>query len=77
MIERAAQVALSFGFYFGIMEDIRKIELSLSTSDAADYTDGCIIVNIQARKGSMIKEGRFTCFVYSDDYSPMCNSDVT
>ena len=25
----------------------------------------------------MIKEGRFTCFVYSDDYSPMCNSDVT
>ena len=77
MIERAAQVALSFGFYFGIMEDIRKIELSLSTSDAAEYTDGCIIVNIQARKGSMIKEGRFTCFVYSDDYSPMCNSDVT
>ena len=25
----------------------------------------------------MIKEGRFACFVYSDDYSPMCNSDVT
>lgn len=59
------------------LKDIRKIELSLSTSDIADYTDGCIIVNIQARKGSMIKEGRFTCFVYSDDYSPMCNSDVT
>ena len=125
MIERATQVALSFGIHFGIMnsnmqnftdedftkrlqermethhpqkdasyfksdetiagktisisslKDIRKIELSLSTSDIADYTDGCIIVNIQARKGSMIKEGRFTCFVYSDDYSPMCNSDVT
>ena len=59
------------------LKDIRKIELSLSTSDSADYTDGCIIVNIQARKGSMIKEGRFTCFVYTDDYSPMCNSDVT
>jgi len=59
------------------LKDIKKIELSLSTSDAADYTDGCIIVNIQARRGSMIKEGRFTCFVYSDDYSPMCNSDVT
>ena len=59
------------------LKDIRKIELSLSTSDIADYTDGCIIVSIQARKGSMIKEGRFTCFVYSDDYSPMCNSDVT
>ncbi len=59
------------------LKDIRRIELSLSTSDEADYTDGCIIVNIQARKGSMIKEGRFTCFVYSDDYSPMCNSDIT
>ena len=125
MIERAASVALSFGFYSGIMDskmlnytdedltkrlhemtdaslpvkddpcinsdnrllansistsalkDIKKIELSLSTSDSADYTDGCIIVNIQARKGSMIKEGRFTCFVYTDDYSPMCNSDVS
>ena len=59
------------------LKDIRKIELSLSTSDSADYTDGCMIVNIQARKGSMIKEGRFTCFVYTDDYSPMCNSDVS
>ena len=125
MIERATLVALSFGFYSGIMDsnmqiytdedftkrlqelmdtphpqqdasdfksaetivgktistpalkDIREIELSLSTSDIADYTDGCIIVCIQARKGSMIKEGRFTCFVYTDDYSPMCNSDVT
>ena len=60
-----------------ILKDIRKIELSLSTSDSADYTDGCIIVNIQARKGSMIKEGRFTCFVYTENYSPMCNSDVS
>ncbi len=59
------------------LKGIRTIELSLSTSDEADYTDGCIIVNIQAKKGSMIKEGRFTCFVYSDDYSPMCNSDIT
>ena len=59
------------------LKDIRKIELSLSTSDSADYTDGCIIVNIQARKGSMIKEERFTCFVYTDNYFPMCNSDVT
>ena len=59
------------------LKDIRKIELSLSTSDSADYTNGSIIVNIQARKGSIIKEGRFTCFVYTDNYSPMCNSDVS
>ena len=59
------------------LKDIRKIEISLSIDTPSAYTDGSIIVNIQARKGSMIKEGRFTCFVYSDDYSPMCNSDVT
>jgi len=59
------------------LKDIRKIEISLSTDNPSDYTDGCIIVNIQARKGSLIKEGRFTCFVYTGDYSPMCNSDIT
>ena len=59
------------------LKDLRKIELSLSTGDSADYTDGCITVNIQARKDSMIKEGRFTCFVYTDNYSPMCNSNVS
>ena len=59
------------------LKDIRKIELSLSTSDSANYTDGNIIVNIQARKGSLIKEERFICFVYTDDYSPMCNSGVS
>ena len=59
------------------LKDIRKIEISLSTDNPSDYTDGCIIVNIQARKGSLIKEDRFTCFVYTGDYSPMCNSDIT
>ena len=59
------------------MKDICKIELSLSTCNSAVYTDGDIIVNIQARKGSMINEGRFICFVYTNLYFPMCNSDVT
>lgn len=59
------------------LKDIRGIELSLSTDNPTVYTDGAIVVNIQARKGSIIKEGRFTCFIYTDDYSPMCNSDVT
>jgi len=59
------------------LKDIRNVELWISTNDTSDYTDGCITVNIQGRKGSLIKEGRFTCFVYTDDYSPMCNSDIT
>ena len=59
------------------MKDIRLFELTLSTDNPATYTDGSIVVNIQARKGALIKEGRFSCFVYTDDYSPMCNSYAT
>ena len=59
------------------LKDIRKIEISLSTDNPTAYTDGAIAVNIQGRKGSLVKEGRFRCFVYTDTYSPMCNSDVT
>ena len=125
MIERAASVALSNGFYLGNMDssiqtytdkeltnrlqelmenprpikdgpysdsdeklfdyniitknlkDIRLIKLSLSTSNSTAYTDGSIAVNIQLRKGALIKEGRFSCYVYTEDYSPMCNSDAT
>lgn len=77
MIERAASAALFFGIHFGIMKDIRKISISLLVGGPSAYTDGLIDVNIQARKDSMIKKERFTCFVYTDDYSPMCNSDVT
>ena len=125
MIERAASVALSNGFYFGNMDssiqtytdkeltnrlqelmeiphpikddsysdsdeklfgyniitknlkDIRLIKLSLSTSNSTAYTDGSMAVNIQLRKGALIKEGRFSCYVYTEDYSPMCNSDAT
>ena len=125
MIERAASVALSIGFYFGNMDssiqtytdkeltnrlqelmenprpikdgpysdsdeklfgfniitknlkDIRLIKLSLSTSNSTAYTDGSMAVNIQLRKGALIKEGRFSFYVYTEDYSPMCNSDAT
>jgi len=125
MIERAASVALSIGFYLGNMDssfktytdkeltnrlqelmeiprpikddsysdsdeklfgyniitknlkDIRLIKLSLSTSNSNAYTDGSMAVNIQLRKEALIKEGRFSCYVYTEDYSPMCNSDAT
>ena len=59
------------------LKDIRLIKLSLLTDNPTAYTDGAIAVNIQARKGSLIKEGRFSCYVYTEDYSPMCNSDAT
>jgi len=59
------------------LKDIRLIKLSLSTSNSNAYTDGSMAVNIQLRKGALIKEGRFSCYVYTEDYSPMCNSDAT
>lgn len=59
------------------LKDIRLIKLSLSTSNSTAYTDGSMAVNIQLRKGALIKEGRFSCYVYTEDYSPMCNSDAT
>lgn len=59
------------------LKDIRLIKLSLSTSNSTAYTDGSIAVNIQLRKGALIKEGRFSCYVYTEDYSPMCNSEAT
>ncbi len=59
------------------LKDIRLIKLSLSTGNSTAYTDGSIAVNIQLRNGALIKEGRFSCYIYTEDYSPMCNSDVT
>ena len=59
------------------LKDIRLIKLSLSTSNSTAYTDGSMAVNIQLRKSALIKEGRFSCYVYTEDYSPMCNSDAT
>lgn len=57
------------------MKDIRNITLALPATEFHVYSDGLINVRIQARKGAVVKEGRFTCFIYSADYFPMCNSD--
>ena len=67
----------SFNIVTKNLKDIRLIKLSLSTSNSTAYTDGSMAVNIQLRKGVLIKEGRFSCYVYTEDYSPMCNSDAT
>ena len=49
------------------MNDIRKIELSLSTSDSADYTDGCII--------EQISENNLYESVNKEDLKKVFNSD--
>ena len=57
------------------MKDISKISLTLSAKNLSIYTDGSVTVNIKAKSGSYIKKDRFSCFIYTDDYYPICNSD--
>ena len=59
------------------LEDIKSIQLSLSTDDTATYTDGAIVINIQTRRGARLDEDRFSCFVYTDTYFPMCDSSLS
>ena len=57
------------------MKDISNISLTLSAKKLSIYTDGSVTVNIKAKSGSYIKKDRFSCFIYTDDYYPICNSD--
>ena len=57
------------------MKDISCISLTLSAKNLSIYTDGSVTVNIKAKSGSYIKKDRFSCFIYTDDYYPICNSD--
>ena len=57
------------------MKDISSISLTLSAKILSIYTDGSVTVNIKAKSGSYIKKDRFSCFIYTDDYYPICNSD--
>lgn len=60
-----------------MMKDNTKITLTLSVTPKALYSDGPVTVGIQPPKGTSLSEKRFTCFIYSDDYYPMCNSEET
>lgn len=57
------------------MKDISSISLTLSAKNLSIYTDGSVTVNIKVKSGSYIKKDRFSCFIYTDDYYPICNSN--
>lgn len=57
------------------MKDIASISLTLSAKNRPIFTDGSTTVNIKAGSGSYVKKDRFACFIYTEDYFPMCNSD--
>ena len=54
-----------------------KISLTLSAEAPSIYKDRAVTVTIQAGKGSFIKDKQYTCFIYSDNYFPMCNSELS
>ena len=57
------------------MKDISSISLTMTETSRSIYTDGSVTVNIQTGNGSYVKKDRFTCYVYTEDYYPMCNSE--
>lgn len=57
------------------LKDISKITLKLSANAKCAYTDGPITISFLTKKGATVKDKRFTCFIYSEDYYPMCNSE--
>ena len=59
----------------GARKDITKISLTLSANTLPIYTDGPVTVTLQTGRGVSLREDSVTCFVYSDDLFPMCNSE--
>ena len=57
------------------MKDNLIISLTLSATNRSIYTDGSVTVTLKSQGGSYIKKDRFSCFIYTDDYYPICNSD--
>lgn len=60
-----------------MMKDNTKITLTLSATPKALCSDGPVTVGIQTKRDTSLSEKRFTCFIYSDNYYPMCNSEET
>ena len=59
------------------LKDISKITLTLSANILPIYSDGTMTVSLQTKRGTRLREGCVTCYVYTDDLFPMCNSANT
>lgn len=58
-----------------VLKNDLKITLSLHASTPSVYKDGAMNVDIRAGRGTLIKDKQYTCYVYTADYYPMCNSE--
>ena len=59
------------------MENINDIKVSLATNDKAHYSDGDIIVKLSLQDSAFDDScGKdFSCYIFAEDFYPMCNSD--
>ena len=59
------------------IDDVTSIDVEVMPGcEKGVYCEGPVAVTLKARSGAELKNHRFTCYVYTDTYYPMCASDV-
>ena len=59
------------------IDDVTSIDVEVMPGcEKGVYCEGPVAVTLRARSGAELKNHRFTCYVYTDTYYPMCASDV-
>ena len=58
-------------------EDLSSIQVEvLEKHEKGNCCDGPVTVSFKAKRGVHLQQHRFKCYVYTEDYYPMCNSET-
>ena len=72
MDDRVAQVKLNDNHEkHKCMDDIASVDLKLM-SDADHYSDAAMRVTLKGKPNAILRQHRFSCYFYTDDYYPVC-----
>ena len=72
MDDRVAQVKLNDNHEkHKCMDDIASVDLKLM-SDADHYSDAAMRVTLKGKPNTILRQHRFSCYFYTDDYYPVC-----
>ena len=72
MDDRVAQVKLNDNHEKRkCMDDIASVDLKLM-SDADHYSDAAMRVTLKGKPNAILRQHRFSCYFYTDDYYPVC-----
>ena len=59
------------------IDDVTSIDVEVMPGcEKGVYGEGPVAVTLRARSGAELRNHRFTCYVYTDTYYPMCASDA-